>query len=108
MTPEDLTAIAVKSPKAALAMIGVNGDNAHKQFKTSPAGTQVRTDGAPVRVQSLIGNTDAFKLRLGATSSDVLAMKRNSDQLMEELHENGVTVSDLTNPSTYFQIFGNK
>lgn len=108
MTPEDLTAIAIKSPKAALAMIGVTGTNAQKQFKTSPAGTQVRSEGTPVRAQSLIGNTDAFKLRLGATSSDVLAMKRNSDQLMEELHENGVTVDDLTNPATYFKIFGNK
>lgn len=108
MTPEDLTAIAVKSPKAALAMIGVSGDNAHKQLKTSPAGTQVRSDGTPVRAQSLIGNTDAFKLRLGATSSDVLAMKRNSDQLMEELLENGVTTHDLTDPATYFKIFGNK
>lgn len=108
MTPEDLTQIAVKSPKAALAMIGVSGDNAPKQFKTSPAGTQVRSDGTPGRAQSLIGNKDAFKLRLGATSSDVMAMKHNSDQLLEELRENGVSVHDMTDPSTYFKIFGNK
>lgn len=108
MTPEDLTQIAVKSPKAALAMIGVSGDNAHKQFKQSPAGTQVRSDGTPGRAQSLIGNTDAFKLRLGATSSDVMAMKRNSDMLLEELQESGVTVHDLTDPSTFYKIFGNK
>lgn len=105
LSAEKLTQIVAESPKAALAMLGVSGDVAHKQTGFSPNSTKLRTEGVPQRRESLIGKLDAFRLPTGHTDSDVKALKQRSDQLLEELNENGITVDDLTIPSNYFKIF---
>lgn len=104
-SPERLTQLASENPKAVLAMLGVNGEGAPKQPKFSPSSPSVRTDGVPQRRESLIGNKDAFKLPVGHTADDLMAMKQKADQLLEELNEHGISVDDLTDPKNYFKIF---
>lgn len=105
VSTEKLTQLASESPKAVLAMLGVNGADASKQSKFAPSSSTVRTEGTPVRTESLIGNRDAFRLPVGHTQSDVMALKQRSDQLMEELQEHGLSVHDLTNPANFFKVF---
>lgn len=107
VSTERLTQLASESPKAVLAMLGVTGADAHKQSKFAPNSSAIRTEGVPVRTESLIGNRDAFRLPVGHTNSDVSAMKQRSDQLLDELTEQGISIADLTNPANYFKIFKN-
>lgn len=105
MDASRLTQLASESPQAVLAMLGVSGEGASKQPRFSPSSPSIRTEGVPQRRESLIGKREAFTLPVGHTSSDVAALKERSDQLLEELNEQGITVDDLTNPANYFKIF---
>lgn len=106
MTPEELTALAARSPKAVLSMLGVNGSDAHKQSTQAPSSSTINTAVLPQR-NSLLADKQAFMLKPGATTRDVAEMVDRSAALMQELQErDGVSIHDLTNPTTFFKYFG--
>ena len=107
MSPEELTALAARSPKAVLSMLGVNGSDAHKQSTQAPSSSTINSAVIAQQRNSLLGDKSAFMLKPGATTKDVAELAQRSADLVQELKErDGVSIHDLTNPSTYFKYFG--
>lgn len=107
MSPEELTSLAARSPKAVLSMLGVNGSDAHKQSTQAPSSSSLNSAVITQQRQSLLGDKSAFMLKPGATTRDVAELAERSAAVLQELQErDGVTVHDLTNPSTFFKYFG--
>lgn len=107
MSPQELTSLAARSPKAVLSMLGVNGSDAHKQSTQAPSSSTLNSAVIAEQRNSLLADKSAFMLKPGATNRDVAAMAERSAALMQELQErDGVSVHDLTNPSTFFKYFG--
>lgn len=106
MSQDQINSLAASSPQAVLTMFGVTGGAAHKRAINLPLGTLNTAQLSNSPGKSLIGREDT-PLTLGARSSDVLKLVKKSRDMVDELHQNGMTVQDLTNPSTFFKYFDN-
>lgn len=105
MTVEEMNALAAKTPKAVLTMLGVSDAGAHKQPKFSPTSSSVNTTALAPKPNSLIGKSQK-NIMVGATTRDVMEESANARGLVEELHSQGMSINDLTNPKVYFKLFG--
>lgn len=106
MTQDQINALASTSPQAVLTMFGINGGVSQKQTGNPPTGTVNTAGFTGTAGKSLIGR-EAHKLELGATHRDTQIHLENSKKMVEELHNNGMSVHDLTDPATFFKHFGN-
>jgi len=105
MTVAEFNTLAAKSPKLVLSAVGVSEKPATKPF--SPSQSTVNSQAFTPRKDSLIGrNTKA--VQVGATTRDVMEESRNAKAMADELHENGMTVHQLSDPKEYFKHFGKK
>lgn len=100
MTVEELNALAARTPKAVLNLIGVS-----KPVTTgAPSATNLNTSGFTPRPNSHIGrNTTA--LPVGATSQELAQESQRSKAMIEELEAEGMSIEDMTNPKNYFKYF---
>ncbi len=102
MTVIELNALAAKNPKAVFTLLGVTQE-APKQLSSSTS-QQFNTDAFQPKQDSFIGRNSKPTL-IGATTSDLNEETARSKQMVEELHAQGKTISDLTNPKVYFKTF---
>ena len=103
LSKEDINNLAAKSPAAVLNMFGVSGPAAHKQAKAAPTEGSVRADMFDRAPSSFIGR-ETFQLPLGATDQDVAVLQQNANKMVDELHERGLSVNDLTDPRVFFKV----
>ena len=106
MSNDDFNALAARTPKAVLKLLGID-----EQDKGSPAptrqSTSFNTEGFTPTVDSKIGrNTN--KALIGATSQDIMIEHNNAKSMVEELAAQGLSISDLTNPKVYNKFFARK
>lgn len=107
MAVEEINALAAKSPAVVLKLFGVESKDSTKlQFKT-PTTSSVNTTGITPHKESFIGR-NSKPVILGATSQELGAERENAVRLVEELHSQGLSTYDLTDPKQYFKFFGNK
>ncbi|WP_155638770.1 hypothetical protein [Burkholderia territorii] len=100
---EEMDALAAKSPKAVLKALGITGQ---QQKQTSaPMGSSVNSAAFQPHQDSYVKRNDN-RLEVGATFAEVTLERQRSNKMVEELHANGMSVHDLTNPKTYKQYFG--
>lgn len=104
---EELEALAARSPKAVLKMFNIDGDGAHKQPQHSPAQSKFSTENFQGRPSSLIG-AETERIPLGGGESHYRNILENSRNMVQELHEQGMSVADLTNPAVYQKYFQKK
>lgn len=102
MTVAELNALAQRNPKAVFTLLGVSPE-APKQMSSAPQPT-FNTDGFQPNKDSFIGRNSKATL-IGATTSDLNEETQRAKQMVEELHSQGKTISDLTNPKVYFKTF---
>lgn len=103
LSPQQVNNLAAESPSAVFKMFGVEGGN-KPQASFKPTTSSINTAGYTQPSQSFIGrNTSA--VMLGATTHDLIAEKDRSKQMVEELHKNGASIHDLTDPKVYFKFF---
>lgn len=100
MTVAELNALAAKSPKAVLGMLGAT-------VKQSPSNIQgtVNTAAFQPHQDSFVGRNTTGVI-VGATSQDQREESRRAMQMVNELHAAGRSVYDLTDPKEYFKHFG--
>ena len=103
LSKEEINSLAAKSPVAVLQMFGVSGSAAHKQVKTIPTESSVRTELFDKAPSSFIGR-ETVQLPLGATDQDVAILQNNAMKMVHELHERGLSVDDLTDPRVFFKV----
>lgn len=105
MSVQEMNALAAKSPKAVLTMLGVTEQSAPSQRSVSPTTSTVNTSGFQPQTTSFVGRNQKQAL-VGATTQDVMQETQNARKMVEELHSQGKSVHDLTDPKVYFKLFG--
>jgi hypothetical protein len=96
----EFNAMAAKTPKAVLELVGVRSNGDPMRSNTST----VNTAGFQPKQDSSIGRNAKTAL-LGATTQDLRDESANASKMVDELHSQGLTVHDLTDPKVYFKLF---
>ena len=104
MTQEQINGLAASAPQAVLTMFGVNGGVAYEQTVNLPSGSVNTTNFSATNAKSFIGREPGTKA-LGATMQDTMNQVKNARRMVDELHQNGMTVHDLTDPKVFFKHF---
>lgn len=102
MSVPEMNALAAKSPKAVLKMLGV-GESAPK-VNGIPNTPSINTTGFNPHKESFVGRNQKTAL-IGATSEDLISENRNARAMVEELHAQGLSVHDLTDPKVFSRYF---
>lgn len=103
MQPADINSLAASNPKAVLKLLGIEDvQTTHKVVTPTTSG--VNTSGYQQKPDTLVRKNDKPVL-IGATSNDLLLEARLSKDLVTELHNQGLSTSDLTNPKEFFKYF---
>lgn len=101
----ELNALAGKSPKAVLTMLGISA-NAPTNSGSPNSGT-INADGFRPRQDSFVGrNSRPFVL--GASNDDRKSEIQASRNMIKELEDQGMSINDLTNPKVYKKLFNKK
>lgn len=103
MSRDEINTLAAKSPAAVFQLLGI------KQGTNSgfPTRSTVNSSGFVQKQDSYLGRNEKSALAFASTQ-DVLEESRASRALVDELHAQGKSVHDLTDPKIYNQIFGKK
>lgn len=106
MTKAEINQLAASRPKAVLSLLGIQDTVVPDQTrKQSTQGTALNTAGVEPAKNSFIGkNTEP--VIIGATTQQVRAESERAKKMVDELHAQGKTVHDLTDPKVYFKYFG--
>ena len=99
LTKAEFNALAAKTPQAVLKLIGA--DNEQRSHSSSSG---FNTSGFQPVKDSMI-KANGKTVLLGASSEEVIEESRNSRKLVDELHAQGKTVHDLTDPKVFFKHF---
>lgn len=102
MTVPELNALAARNPKAVFKLLGIAQEAPKSQ--SSSSSVSYNTDGFQPQQDSFIGRNKKATL-IGATTTDLNEETQRSKKMVEELHSQGKSISDLTNPKVYFQTF---
>lgn len=101
MSVAEFNALAARSPAAVLQMLGAKA----QASPASPTPGTINTTGLQPHQNSFIGrNTESTAI--GATTEDMRAETQRAKAMVDELHAQGKTVSDLSNPKEFFKYFG--
>lgn len=106
-SPDEFEALAAKSPKAVLTMLNIDGDGARRQPNKSPVPSQLNTEKFQGRPNSFIG-AETERIPLGGGDAQLKRILENSQNMVKELNDNGMSVYDLTDPVKYMQYIKNK
>jgi len=94
----EFNAMAAKTPQAVLQLIGVGTT----QTRSAPTG--LNTDGFQPKPDSFIKRNSKTAMT-GSTNQDLVEERQATKQMVEELHAQGLTVHDLTDPKVYNRVF---
>lgn len=99
MSNAEFNALAARTPAAVLRLIGADSDT-----KLRSVNSGVNTDGFQPAKDSMI-TFNKTSIMVGASSDEVIEESRNARKLVDELHAQGRSVHDLTDPKVYFKHF---
>lgn len=102
MSVPEFNALAARSPKAVLEMLGAKAAVPHPSVNVQ--GT-VNTTGLQPHQETFIGRNRKSVL-IGATTEDMQSERDASKKMVEELHNQGLSIHDLTDPKVYKKYFG--
>jgi type II secretory pathway component PulM len=103
MSVAELNALAAKNPKVVLKSLGIDPMNGQAFHKPNVSG--INTLGYQPKADSFVGR-NKNTTQVGATTQDLMQETRNANKMVEELHAQGINVSDLSDPKKYFKLFG--
>lgn len=104
LSVEEMNALAARTPKAVLTLLGVSETTAHKQVNVSPTTGSVNTSAFQPNPESFLGR-ETTRVTIGATTDDLKQAVERSAALVDELQKQGLTTYDLTDPKVYFKHF---
>lgn len=102
LSKAEMNELAAKSPKIVLSALGITGKNVQKPV--NPTMGSLNTNGMPSDPPSIVGRNDKTVL-FGATTQEVMQESLQARKMVEQLHAQGKTVHDLTDPKVYFATF---
>jgi hypothetical protein len=98
---DEINTLAAKNPTAVFKMLGI--ESANTKNTTLPINS-INTAALPTNTGESIGRNQKSVL-LGASTHEVIQESRASRQMVDDLHKQGKTVYDLTDPKVYFKHF---
>lgn len=106
MTKAEINHLSATRPKAVLSLLGIQDTVVPPQSRQqSTQGTALNTAGVEPTQTTYIGKNKEPVI-IGATTQQLRQESDRSKKMVEELHAQGKTVYDLTDPKTYFKYFG--
>ena len=105
MSNDEFNALAARTPKAVLKLLGIDDTAAPARQPFTP--TRVNTEGFTPAVDSYIGR-NKNRAMTGATTQDLNQESANAARMVEELAAQGMSINDLTNPKNYNKFFARK
>lgn len=102
MSVAEFNALAAKTPKAVLKLIGIEG--ATPVSRTNVNQPSVNSGAFAPNQQTFIGRNLKPTL-VGATSQDLMTESAAAKKMVEELHAQGKSVHDLSDPKVYNAFF---
>lgn len=103
MSIEQINTLASQSPQAVFKMLGIDAPTTQTGV-TLPTASSANTVAITPQQNSFIGKNQN-SIIIGATTEDFRTEAVNSKKLVEELHKQGLSTYDLTDPKKYFQLF---
>lgn len=97
MSVEQMKQLASTNPKAALSLLGVSSKKEMNISNSYNSSNFKTTEDNEIRRNQ--------KSLIGGTTADINNEFRNSSKMVEQLHERGMSINDLTNPQNYYKIF---
>lgn len=106
MSVAEFNQLAATRPKAVLSLLGIQDTVVPNQnSRQSTQDTAINTAGVTPNQDTFIGrNKDP--VIIGATTQQVREESARARKMVDELHAQGKTVHDLTDPKVYFKYFG--
>lgn len=95
--------LAKQSPQAVFNLLGLNQTNRQAGLPQPTIGS-INTAGYQPNPQSFLGR-NAKPVILGASTDELKQENMNAKKLVEELHGQGLSTHDLTDPKVYFKYF---
>lgn len=102
MSPEQFNKLAATTPLAALNLLGVNA--VAQAPRTNTAVGSLNTEAFQPQETSFVGRNKKPMI-IGATTQDLHDEAHSAREMVKELHSQGKSVYDLTDPKVYFKIF---
>ena len=103
MTVAEFNALTAKSPKIVLTALGITDVKQLQSF--TPTTGNVNTSALKPTAETHIGRNKIPTL-VGATTQDLQGESLRANKMVEELHNAGRSVHELTDPKLYFKHFG--
>lgn len=103
MSKEEINTLASKNPKAVLAMLGVS-NQASKQTNTNIPPGSFNSSAYTPNEHSFVGRNPKQAL-VGATSQEVKESAERAKRMVDELHDKGMLMKDLSDPKVYAKFF---
>lgn len=105
MSVAEMNNLAATKPQAVFKLLGVDPTKAQKQNSAPVVTTgNSNTSGFSANPQSFIGKNPKTAL-IGATTQDLQEASMRAKKMVEELHNQGKSVHDLTDPKVFFKHF---
>lgn len=104
LTMEEMNALAAKTPKAVLTLLGVSEQVAHKQTHNAPVQGSINTSAFQQNPQSFVGREQKSTM-IGSTSQDIKEAVDRASAMVDEFAREGITSLDLSNPKLYNKYF---
>lgn len=106
MSKAEINHLSATRPKAVLSLLGIQDTAVPSQNRQqSTQGTAINTAGVEPTQTTYIGKNKEPVI-IGATTQQLRQESDRSKKMVEELHAQGKTIYDLTDPKVYFKYFG--
>jgi ribosomal protein L17 len=103
MSVQEFNTLAAKNPKLIFKTLGITSEHVNKG--ASPQVSSVNSAGFTPNTDSNVGRNKVPTL-VGATSQELQAEQRRANEMVAELHKEGKSVHDFSDPKVYFKRFG--
>lgn len=104
MTVAEFNTLAATKPKAVRTLLGLTGNTGiEARTPTTPG---LNTDGFQKKPESAITSNRVKSVLMGASTAEVRAETQRAKDFVTELHDQGRSVHELTDPKVYFKHFG--
>lgn len=104
MSVQQMNALAATSPQAVLQLFGLQKSEEKKVNVPSAVPAGVNTAGFQPKQDTFIKRNDKGVV-IGATTHDVAEELQAARNMIEELHKNGMSVDELSNPKNFRKYF---
>lgn len=101
MSVSEFNALAARSPQAVLQMLGAKA----APTNVAPNQSTVNTTGLQPQQTTFIGRNPAQN-KMGSTSQDARSEFEAAKKMVDEVHDKGLSMYDLSDPKVYFKHFG--